>query len=178
MNYVAKCKQRLLEVFGYKCSICGYDRCIQSLSFHHVNTEDKLFTISSWKVRNWTKIANEAKKCILICSNCHAEIHSNIIKCPELDKQIIEKIENLKLKKYENLAAKKSKCLYCDNLKTSRTDFCSTECFIKYKSNKIFTKSEFINEFNEQGIKFMMKKYQCSDVTIYKYIKTINPQQS
>ena len=70
-----KRKAELLEVFGYRCGICGYYRCDAALEFHHVNPKDKLYALSDSKFRTLEEDLEEAKKCILVCSNCHREIH-------------------------------------------------------------------------------------------------------
>lgn len=58
------------------CAICGYDKCDWALDFHHVNPEDKKFKIDMRSMRNNVKrIADELNKCVLICSNCHRELH-------------------------------------------------------------------------------------------------------
>ena len=58
------------------CAICGYDKCSASLSFHHVNSEDKKFNININQLRYAEeRIINELTKCILLCANCHREIH-------------------------------------------------------------------------------------------------------
>lgn len=62
-----------VEHMGGKCSICGYDKCLSALTFHHINPWDKDFEISS--KMSWEAIVQELKKCALVCSNCHAEIH-------------------------------------------------------------------------------------------------------
>lgn len=58
---------------GGKCIICGYDKCLSALAFHHINPWDKEFEIGS--KMSWEVIVQELKKCELVCSNCHAEIH-------------------------------------------------------------------------------------------------------
>ena len=65
----------LKRMFGGKCSLCEYDRCLTSLHFHHRNGDEKENTIATL-ICNRGKAAayKEAKKCILICSNCHGEI--------------------------------------------------------------------------------------------------------
>ena len=68
---------------GGKCQICGYDKCQNALHFHHINPEEKKFTISDAGSRkSFTKeeIDAEIKKCVLVCANCHAEIHAGLIK--------------------------------------------------------------------------------------------------
>lgn len=70
-----------VEYKGDKCSVCGYDRCADALEFHHLDPSKKDFGISSkGYTRSWDKVKEELDKCILVCSNCHREIHSGLIK--------------------------------------------------------------------------------------------------
>lgn len=59
--------------------MCGYNRCIQSLDFHHVYPQNKSFAISQNGIKltrgNKDKILSEIDKCILLCKNCHSEYH-------------------------------------------------------------------------------------------------------
>ena len=71
-------KQKLVETKGGKCQICGYNKCLEALDFHHLENYSKEFNISS-NIRSIDKCLEEIKKCILVCSNCHREIHSGII---------------------------------------------------------------------------------------------------
>ena len=70
-------KKALLELFGGECVTCGYDGCIAAFEFHHINPEEKEFTISGSRTygKSWDEILEEAKKCMLLCSNCHRELH-------------------------------------------------------------------------------------------------------
>ncbi|MCK4328504.1 hypothetical protein KAX02_01550 [candidate division WOR-3 bacterium] len=56
------------------CSICGYNICDDALEFHHVNNEDKSFSISRGYNYSPEKLALELNKCMLLCSNCHREL--------------------------------------------------------------------------------------------------------
>lgn len=71
-------KIRLIEIFGGGCKICGYRASVRGLHFHHLNQDTKCFNISSPpdKSMPFEEILIEAQKCILLCANCHAEIHS------------------------------------------------------------------------------------------------------
>lgn len=61
---------------GGCCQICGYDKCIAALDFHHKD-DDKEFGLSSkGRTLNFEKMKIEAQKCILVCANCHREIHA------------------------------------------------------------------------------------------------------
>lgn len=73
-------KNELVDLFGGKCQVCGYDRCDTALTFHHLNPATKSFTIS--KAPPYTKkelIISEAKKCMLLCFNCHQEYHAGLL---------------------------------------------------------------------------------------------------
>lgn len=62
---------------GGKCSICSYNKCITALEFHHIDPTTKLFGISDGCTRSWEVIKVELDKCILVCANCHRELHFN-----------------------------------------------------------------------------------------------------
>ena len=72
-------KHRLIMYKGGKCSRCGYDKCEAALQFHHLNPDEKEFTLSKINLNdsNFTfeTLLKEADKCILLCANCHAEEH-------------------------------------------------------------------------------------------------------
>ena len=70
-----KMKARLVEEAGGRCALCGYDRCQAALQFHHRDPADKLFAIShEGLTRSLARAREEARKCVLVCANCHAEI--------------------------------------------------------------------------------------------------------
>ena len=60
---------------GAKCEKCGYDKNISALEFHHLESKEKDFHLGSAKTTNIDKLRKEVEKCILVCSNCHKEIH-------------------------------------------------------------------------------------------------------
>lgn len=55
------------------CSVCGYNKCASALVFHHLN--DKDFTISNNTKTNIENLKREMEKCIILCKNCHTELH-------------------------------------------------------------------------------------------------------
>jgi len=74
-----KVKDSLIEYFGGKCVKCGYDKCTRALCFHHKDPSKKEFAISSsGHTRSLARNIAEAKKCLLVCHNCHDEIHHEI----------------------------------------------------------------------------------------------------
>ncbi len=78
-----KLRQMAREYKGGKCEICGYQKCDRALSFHHLNPKEKSFGVSAKGLtRSWEAIRNEIDKCILLCANCHMEIHEGITQLP------------------------------------------------------------------------------------------------
>lgn len=72
-------KQKAVEYKGGVCVMCGYDKCIQALDFHHTDPNEKDFSIAGNYNISWERIKFELDKCILVCSNCHREIHAGIV---------------------------------------------------------------------------------------------------
>jgi len=69
------------KMVGDSCWICKYNKTWKNLCFHHIDPEDKLFGLSTRELvgTKWSKVIKEMKKCILVCYNCHGEIHDNLI---------------------------------------------------------------------------------------------------
>jgi hypothetical protein len=70
-------RTRLKMEFGGKCIICNYNRCLDALHFHHPN-QDKEKCVSHALHHGYEEGVREAKKCQLVCANCHSEIHSKL----------------------------------------------------------------------------------------------------
>lgn len=69
-----KLKAKAVEYKGGKCARCGYDKYQGALEFHHLDPKEKDFGFGNSTV-SWLKMKEELDKCILVCSNCHREIH-------------------------------------------------------------------------------------------------------
>jgi transposase len=68
-------KQILVEEAGGRCVVCGYSRSARALQFHHVDPSTKRLGLSAQGVTYSLEVLrNEARKCILLCANCHAEV--------------------------------------------------------------------------------------------------------
>lgn len=111
-------KQKCVEYLGGKCCLCGYDKCNSALEFHHNDPKgkesDPAKVIYQW---NWEKIVEEISKCMLVCSNCHREIHYGLHKTEELER--LEK-PTLKLQ-----------CVFCKKeyeTKNKEQIYCSQSC--------------------------------------------------
>jgi hypothetical protein len=70
-------KKQAVEYMGGCCSVCGYDRCIRALEFHHLEPDKKTKDFEKrFKVWSFERQKKELENCIIVCSNCHREIHS------------------------------------------------------------------------------------------------------
>ena len=79
-----------VEYKGGRCQVCGYDRCIEALEFHHLDPTQKDFGISHrGYTRSWEKVKEEVDKCILLCANCHREVHAGKLQLPQVT--VVEK---------------------------------------------------------------------------------------
>ena len=70
-------KKRKLDAVDYKggqCEKCGYDKCIEALEFHHLDPTEKDFEVAS-SSKPWAAVTKELDKCIMVCANCHRELH-------------------------------------------------------------------------------------------------------
>lgn len=72
-------KELALEYKGNKCQCCGYDKCIAALEFHHLDPSAKDPNFVRMKNGQFEKMKPELDKCILVCSNCHREIHAGLL---------------------------------------------------------------------------------------------------
>lgn len=85
---VAKRRKKIrlmaLEYLGGKCCFCGYNRCSSALDFHHRDASTKEFGLSqNGMTRSWERTKAELEKCVLVCANCHREIHAGKLQLSE-----------------------------------------------------------------------------------------------
>lgn len=76
-----KVRQMAIEYGGGCCQCCGYKTSARALSFHHRDPSKKDFGLSAnGLTRSWEKTKSELDKCVLVCANCHMEIHEGLRK--------------------------------------------------------------------------------------------------
>ena len=87
LERVQQLKFKMVEYKGGCCEICGYNKYQGALEFHHLDPSKKDFNLSKLKVREFGDLVkNELGKCIMVCANCHREIHGGkIVVSPRIE---------------------------------------------------------------------------------------------
>jgi len=76
-------KEILVVEAGGACRLCGYARSVAALHFHHIDPEQKSFGLALRGVaRSLERCRAEARKCVLLCANCHAEVEAGLARLP------------------------------------------------------------------------------------------------
>lgn len=148
-------KKKLVEYKGGKCIICGYDKSIRSLQFHHINPLEKDFGISSQLSYSLKRLKKEADKCILVCSNCHCEIHDGLINIDEYTTKNINIV---------------SKC-ECGNDKHYKDNYCKICYYKKQRKVERPPYKQLLIEVDELGYMATGRKYGVSDNSIRSWIR-------
>ncbi len=72
-------KTECVKYKGGKCIVCGYHKYIGSLDFHHLDPSEKEFNIAQLRSYSLSKLKKELDKCVLLCKNCHSEVHHGLV---------------------------------------------------------------------------------------------------
>ena len=76
-------KRILVDEAGGRCCICGYDRSIAALQFHHIDPATKEFGLAQrGNTVALERARQEAAKCVLLCANCHSEVEAGVTELP------------------------------------------------------------------------------------------------
>jgi 5-methylcytosine-specific restriction endonuclease McrA len=79
-----KVKELLVSDAGGRCLVCGYDRYIGALHFHHLDPAEKRMALGGGGVTLALEtLRSESRKCVLLCSNCHAEVEAGVTQLPD-----------------------------------------------------------------------------------------------
>lgn len=71
-------KEKCVEYKGGKCKVCGYNKCMAALEFHHKDPSVKEYGINNSLTLSMSKLIPELDKCDLLCANCHREEHERL----------------------------------------------------------------------------------------------------
>lgn len=169
-------KKELVKMAGGKCIVCGYDKCIRAMTFHHRDPTTKKFELNmSTLNKTWNLIEEEFKKCDLLCIRCHTEIEDKIngVGYDGYDKKIEDGIEKgfiKKIKYVEPISCKMCGIVFKPN--GNGRIFCSDNCS-KMSQRKVERPSkEELSEFiKTTSFSTIGKQFGVSDNTIRKWCR-------
>lgn len=169
-------KERIIYVMGEKCQLCGYDKCQSALELHHIDPSTKDFGISQNANLAWAKVRHEINKCILVCSNCHREIHEalkeDIILTSSFSEERAIEIDNL----IEDLKTHKLKyCKECGKVINSTSENYCSDCFhLSRRTVERPDRNTLKQKIRQNTFVSIGDEYGVTDNTIRKWCKGYN----
>ena len=175
--YRKRYKQRMIDAMGGKCQCCGYNKCQQALEFHHIDSAEKEKSISEYWYRNakWADVIIELRKCVLLCSNCHKELHAGFTELPNDYKSFNEDWVDYRKHYAYNPKEKEleSKCKTCNKVITDTRlrQYCSNKCRGASKQNYDWSSVDWqLHIDNKETYRSLGKLYGVSDNTVKKHM--------
>lgn len=161
-------KEKLVLTMGGSCQCCGYNTCYAALEFHHLDPKEKDFGLGSIRKspQAWAKVVAELKKCILVCSNCHKELHAGVRKLPNAFVTFQEGLLEDSVKKDRPDLV----CPICGKLKrTKREKVCSKECQEKLHAESAKIRHRAPRKQWDCKVDLRKQAIMQSDIDFHKY---------
>jgi hypothetical protein len=165
-------KNRIIAAMGGSCVCCGYKKCTAALELHHLDSSEKELSIGTIRasIRSWGRIAEELRKCVLVCSNCHKEIHTGIT---FVHSNAFKFNENYADYKELDLKTKQHPCPICEVMISEHKKTCSYKCAAKYNRRVNWDMVDLEKICKEKSILKVSELLGVSDATIRKRLKKI-----
>jgi len=157
-------KQRMVESMGGECQCCGYNNCDKALAFHHIDPTQKDIGFGDTRAnpKSWAKLIEELKKCILVCHNCHSEIHAGVRFLPEKYSKFNDNFID-----YRNII-EYDVCPTCHGQKPAKQKFCSHKCASTNRRKVDWDSIDLLKLLKEHSIGELEKMLGVSNAAIYK----------
>ena len=164
-----------MSVLGGKCCICGYDKCSRAMDFLHLNEDEKEFGIASSNSITMAldKQLIELRKCVLLCANCHREVHYGMTQVPNQNYFNEEIAQQLLQDNYDKKHGKKFFCLECGKQISSGAKFCS-DCFIPERKVERPTREKLKELIRVKPFTQIGAAYDVSDNAVRKWCDAYN----
>lgn len=166
-NQRKRSKERMVAAFGNECGKCKGKFKPEIYDFHHLNSEEKKFSLSNSKCISQKKNVEELRKCVMLCSNCHREIHNFDIDLPEDIKKFNEDFAD-----YKEFNKSKNYCKLCGKVIKNNLKYCSIKCYNKSKQKINQDSIDLLSLKNNLKTNIAVAKYlNVSEATIRKRLK-------
>ena len=171
-SFVRRRKSNLAQVLGGKCILCGFDKFQEALEFHHVNPEEKDFTLTSSNMKNLADQLVELRKCVLVCANCHRGIHANYYTVPENWQSYFN--EELASNLLEELKGKHYYCKNCGKEISRRACYCMECAHVLQQRTDRPSREELKSLIRKNSFSAIGKMFGVSDNAIRKWCVSNN----
>lgn len=163
----------MVKAMGGKCQCCGYDRCFDALAFHHLDPSTKDLSFSRVRANpvNWATVVAELKKSILVCHNCHSEIHAGVRQIPDNRAVFDERFASYRqIDKFDD-------CPKCGKQKSIKNRYCSLSCAASSRGKVDWDNIDLLDLMNRYTITQLEEMLNVSNEAIYKRRRKILKQQ-
>lgn len=168
----ANLKYRIMYVMGDKCCICGYNKSRTALELHHLVPSEKDFTFSRNANLAWNTVVKELPKCVLVCANCHREIHEKVTESPNTTTFRMERATEVFQDNYDLTHHIIKTCPFCGAIISKDAKTC-VNCFnLRRRKVERPTKEILKEEIRQYSFTALGKKYSVSDTAIRKWCIT------
>lgn len=167
-------KNRVVTAMGGKCVICGYNKCMDALELHHIISHDKEFGLGKilGNPAAWLKIVDELRKCVLLCSNCHRELHKELVELPKNHASFNE--DYVQYKYYDNLTGK---CIICGKPTPLSNITCSSQCAAKRSRSIDWYNVNLVTKIQAgRTLNSIADELNISPASVSKRIKKYHPE--
>jgi predicted nucleic acid-binding Zn ribbon protein len=175
-SWRSRTKERIITAFGGKCGICGYNKGKWALQMHHLDPDEKEFSLAAvrgWPTA-WNSIVGELRKCVMLCSNCHSEVHEGITKIPKDVARFDEQYADYKeMERLERLREMETPCGVCGTpFYNSRGKYCSQKC-AKIASRRVVrpSREELEAMLKIKSVNQVAKDYNVTWHAVKKWLK-------
>jgi hypothetical protein len=155
-------KLYLIKLLGGKCQKCD-EKDMNCLQFHHL--DDKDFSLGPRMRKSRKYLEKEAKKCILLCANCHQKTH-------RVHKRIVINY----YKSQQKLGPKTKRYYYCVCGKRRGRHSINCQSCASVKTNSKTSRrpplAQLVSDFGElKSFVQVGKKYGISDNAVRRWCK-------
>lgn len=168
-----RCKERIIIAMGGACCLCGYNKCHWALALHHLDPKEKDLAIGDIRAnpQNWITIVEELRKCILVCHNCHSEIHAGLTSVPDNHPKFNE--EFVDYKSLESEPEDLNPCPVCGKMKRAFLKNCSLDCARRSRYKVDWDSVNLEEEFKIKTVTKIAEELGCSGGAVHKRLNKL-----
>ena len=157
-------KEKMVEAMGGSCQCCGYNTSVKALAFHHLDPAEKDISFGTARAnpKSWSKLVEELRKCVLVCHNCHSEIHAGVRKLPKEYKKFNDEFINIgKIIEYDA-------CPVCKSQKPAKQKYCCHRCAQTNRRKVDWDSLDLLKLLQQHSISELEDMLKVSNAAIYK----------